>query len=158
MDRRIHWKATVTIAAGFLLIIGAGYYYTRWFHYHDRPLFFNTYHPDRDGVVWYWDFLPPPLSDFQGNTVFADFPNNMIAVVRFPAGSDGGSYQTSSSSEDHLAIVLGNKTVVIPKRAQRIYDSISKSSDRTVQNWETTVHKQILGLLQQPTTQASGGT
>jgi hypothetical protein len=160
----------------FAIMIGAGYYYAKWYNYHERLLFYNTYHPDRDGLMWSWDLLPPPLSDYQGNTVFADFPNNMIAVVHFPAGDDGGSYHTSAA-KDRFAIDLGSKTVVISKRpdtlvevdqsgvipvrqlvsgeAQRIYDSISKNSNRNVPSWKDAVHEQIVNLVQQRTTRES---
>jgi hypothetical protein len=171
-------RAKITVACIMLaLALGGGWYYRRWYHYFSRPLFYNTYRPDRDGLIWSWDLSPGPLSDYHGRLVFSDFGNNMVAVVKFPTGDDGSEY-SGGGEIDSFGIMLGKQFVEIhkmpdtleevaesgvrvvrklgPGEAKRIYDGLDKDSDRTVNNWQHTVHESILQLLAgnsgQPTT------
>src|SRR5580692_7568671 len=152
------------------MVLGAGFYYVRWYHYSNRPLFYNTYKPDRESIVWDWDLWPPPLSDFHGNLVFVDFADNMVAIVQFSDGSDGGTY-TSDGEKDRFRIMMGKRFVDINKmpdalvevaesgvqvvrklehgEGKRIYDELDRDSDRSVINWQHTVHKRILELLEE---------
>jgi hypothetical protein len=149
-------------------VLGAGFYYARWFHYSNRPLFYNTYKPARESIIWDWDLWPPPLSDYHGNLVFADFTDNMVAIVQFSDGSDGGAY-FSDSDMNRFRIMLGKRFVDIikkpdtlvkvaesgvqvvrklePGEGKHIYDELDRDSDRTVNNWQNTVHIRILQLL-----------
>lgn len=159
------------------MVLGAGFYYTRWYHYSNRPLFYNTYKPDRESIVWDWDLWPPPLSDYHGGLVFVDFADNMVAIVQFSDGSDGGMY-TTDGEKDRFRIMMGKSFVEInkmpdalvevaesgvqvvrklePGEGKRIYDELDRDSDRSVNNWQHAVHIRILELLKEnPSSQPS---
>jgi hypothetical protein len=158
------------------MLSGAGFYYTRWYHYSNRPLFYNTYKPERESIVWDWDLWPPPLSDYHGNLVFVDFADNMVAIVQSSDGNDGSMY-TLDSEKNRTRIMLGKKFVDInkmpdtlvevaesgvqvvrklePGEGQRIYDELNRDSDRTIINWRLAVHARILELLKGSSSQSS---
>ncbi|MGA2442279.1 MAG: hypothetical protein ABSH08_15105 [Tepidisphaeraceae bacterium] len=158
------------------VLAGMAYYFVRWHNYKNRPLFYNTYKRDGDGIIWKWDLWPPPLSDYQGNLVFADFPNNICAIVHYTDGNDGGTY-TIYSDVNSCGILLGNKIKSVtnipdslfsidessiktirrltPGEAETLYQKLSRDADRTRVDWKKTVHETILNLSGLGSTRAS---
>ena len=88
----------------------------------------------RESIVWDWDLSHRPLSDYHGNSVSLDFADNMVAIVQFSDGNDGGMY-TLDSEKDRSRIMLGKKFVDINKMQHSLRGGLQNRAFKLCVHW-----------------------
>ena len=103
------------IVIAVAIISTTAWYFYRWHNYSYRPLFFNTYSTNRDGLgPWRWRFEPIPLLDTEGRGVFFDFHHNMIAVVKLQKSNGMAGIVCLKATDKEFVISIDGIGVSIP--------------------------------------------
>jgi hypothetical protein len=64
------------------LLVATGWYRYRWYNYGRKPLFYNTYSTNRDGIgPWGWKPYPGPRFDNFGKAIWVDNDANMAVLI-----------------------------------------------------------------------------
>jgi len=159
--------AITAIAA--IALAAYGWHYYRWGDYSSRPLFFNEYRPNRDGIgPWHWHFEPGPIYDGTGRMLLLDFEDNMAAIVLFSRPTDR-TIEGVAASPELCRFIIHDQTISLskspnsviatkdnatfltktlaPGEAKRLYDQFMKKVDAGG-GWDTVAKQEIDNLLQ----------
>ena len=99
-----------------MLFGAAGWYRYRWYNYYHKPLFYNEYSPNRDGVgPWRWNLYPGLNFDDSGKAILMDRDANMVALVDL--GRKGYGVEFGRGNENIFRIYIDNKMIEIPRRS-----------------------------------------